>query len=74
MDLATWGFDLFSNMSCVFADNEQMIASVMSMQDMLEILFFKERLRALVRSCDKFGNLNDDYVKIDYDIVNFSTA
>ena len=37
-----------------------MIASLMSMQDMLEIFFFKECLRAWVKSCDKFGNMDDD--------------
>ena len=62
-DLATRGFNLFPNMkktleSCVFAD----IAGVMSMQDMLKIVFFKEHLRAWVKSCDKFGNMNDDYI------------
>ena len=46
--------------SYVFADNEEMIASVMNMQDMLEIFFFKECLRVSVKSCDKFGNMNDD--------------
>ena len=47
--------------SCVFEDNE-MIASVMSMQDIVEIILFKERLRAWVKSCGKFGNMNDDNV------------
>ena len=37
-----------------------MIGSVMNMQDMLEIFFFKEGLRVWVKSCDKFGNMNDD--------------
>ena len=37
-----------------------MITSVMNMQDMLEIFFFKECLMVLVKSCDKFGNMNDD--------------
>ena len=46
--------------SYVFADNEEMITSVMNMQDMSEIFFFKERLRVWVKSCDKFGNMNDD--------------
>ena len=32
----------------------------MNMQDMLEIFFFKECLRVWVKSCDKFGNMNDD--------------
>ena len=34
-----------------------MIASVMGMRDMLEIFFFKECLRAWVKSCDKFENM-----------------
>ena len=29
---------------------------------MLEMFFFKERLRAWVKSCDKFGNMNGDYI------------
>ena len=67
MDLAPSGSYSFPNMektheSYVFADNEEMVASVMSMQDMLEIFFFKECLRAWVKSCDKFGNMNDDYI------------
>ena len=67
MDLAPSGSYSFPNMektheSYVSADNEEMIASVMSMQDMLEIFFFKECLRAWVKSCDKFGNMNDDYI------------
>ena len=66
MDLAPSGSNLLPNMrktleSYVFADNEEMIVSVMGMQDMLEIFFFKECLRAWVKSCDKFGNMNDDY-------------
>ena len=44
-----------------------MIASVMNMQDMLDIFFFKECLRVWVKSCDKFGNMNDD----DIDQQNF---
>ena len=48
--------------SYVFADNEEMIGSVMGMQDMLEIFFFKACLMAWVKSCDKFGNMNDDYI------------
>ena len=48
--------------SYVFEDNEGMIASVMNIQDMLEIFFFKECLRGWVKSCDKFGNMNDDYI------------
>ena len=39
-----------------------MMASVMGMQDMLDIFFFKECLRAWVKSCDKFGNMNDNYI------------
>ena len=67
MDLAPSGSYSFPNMektheSYVSADNEEMIASVMSMQDMLQIFFFKECLRAWVKSCDKFGNMNDDYI------------
>ena len=38
-----------------------MIVSVMGMQDMLEIFFFKECLRFWVKSREKFGNMNDDY-------------
>ena len=34
----------------------------MGVQDMLEIFFFKECLRAWVKSCDKFVNMNDDYI------------
>ena len=34
----------------------------MGMQDMLEIFVFKECMRAWVKSCDKFGNMNDDYI------------
>ena len=65
MDLAPLGSNLLPNMkktleSYVFEDNEEMIASVMNMQDMLEIFFFKECLRVWVKSCDKFGNMNDD--------------
>ena len=67
MDLAPSGSNLLPNMkkmleSFVFADNEEMIARVMGMQDMLEMFFFKEYLRAWVKSCDKFGNMNDDYI------------
>ena len=44
MDLAPSGSNLLSDMkqtleSYVFADNEQMIASLMTMQDMLELFF-----------------------------------
>ena len=65
MDLAPLGSNLLPNMkktleSYVFADNEEMIACVMNMQDMLEIFFFKECLRVWVKSCGKFGNMNDD--------------
>ena len=65
MDLAPLGSNLLPNMkktleSYVSADNEEMITSVMNMQDMLEIFFFKECLRVWVKSCDKFGNMNDD--------------
>ena len=67
MDLAPSGSNLLPNMrktleSYVFADYEEMIASVMGVQDMLEIFFFKECLRAWVKSCDKFVNMNDDYI------------
>ena len=67
MDLAPSGSNLLPNVrktfdSYVFADNEEMIGSVMDMQDMLEIFFFKACLRARVKSCDKFGNMNDDYI------------
>ena len=67
MDLAPSGSNLLPNMrktleSYVLADCEEMIASVMGMQDMLEIFFFKECLRASVKSCDKFGNMNGDYI------------
>ena len=48
--------------SYVFVDYEEMIASVMGMQDMFEIFLFKECLRAWVKSCGKFGNMNDDYI------------
>ena len=67
MDLAPSGFNLFPNMkktleNFVFADNEEIaVASVISMQDMLEIFSSKERLRAWVKNCDKFGNMNYDY-------------
>ena len=66
MDLAPSGSDILPNMrktleSYVFADNEEMIAGVMGMPDMFEIFFFKECLRAWVKSCDKFWNMNDDY-------------
>ena len=65
MDLAPLGSNLLPNMkktleSYVFEDNEEMIASVMNMQDMLEIFFFKECLRVWMKSCDKFGKINDD--------------
>ena len=67
MDLAPLGFGIQTVIqhektfeSYVLADNEEMIASVMKMQDMLEIFFFKEGLRVWVKSCDKFGNMNDD--------------
>ena len=64
MDLAPSGSNLLPNMgktleSYVFADNEEMIVSVMGVQDMFEIFFFKECLRTWVKSCDKFGNMND---------------
>ena len=67
MDLAPSGSNLLPNMrktfdSYVFADNEEMIGSVMGMQDMLEIFLFKARPRAWVKSCDKFGKMNDDYI------------
>ena len=67
MELAPSGSNLLPNMrktleSYVFADYEEMIASVMGVQDMLEIFFFKECLRAWVKSCDKFVNMNDDYI------------
>ena len=67
MDLAPIGSNLLPNMrkaleSCVHADYEEMIARVMGMQDMLEIFYFKECLRAWVKSFDKFGNMNDDYI------------
>ena len=64
-DLAPLGSNMLPNMkktleSYVFADNEEMITSVMNMQDMLEIFFFKECLRVWVKGCEKFGNMNDD--------------
>ena len=67
MDLAPSGSNLLPSMrktfeSDVFADNEEMIGSVMGMQDMLEIFFFKACLRTWVKSCDKFGNMNDHYI------------
>ena len=68
MDLAPSGSNLSPNLkkktleSYVFADNEEIIASVMSMQDISEIYLFKECLRAWVKSCDKFANMNDDYI------------
>ena len=67
MELAPSGSNLLPNMrktleSYVFANYEEMIASVMGVQDMLEIFFFKECLRAWVKSCDKFVNMNDDYI------------
>ena len=67
MDLAPLGSNLLPNMkktleSYVFEENEGMIASVMNIQDMLEIFFFKKCLRGWVKSCDKFGNMNDDYI------------
>ena len=54
MDLAPSGSNLFPNMretfeSYAFANNEEMIGSVMVLQDMLEIFFFKACLRAWVR-------------------------
>ena len=66
-DLAPSGSNLSPNVrkafdSYVFADNEEMIGSVMGMQDMLEIFFFKACLRAWVKNNDKFGNMNDDYI------------
>ena len=65
VDLAPSGSNLLPNVrktfdSYVFADNKEMIGSVMDMQDMLEIFLFKSCLRARVKSCDKFGNMNDD--------------
>ena len=67
MDLAPSGSNLVITQhgkktleSYIFAENEEMIASLMTMQDMLEIFFFKECLRAWVKSCEKFGNMNDD--------------
>ena len=67
MDLAPSGSNLLPNKrktleSYVSADYEEMIASVMGLQDMLEIFFFKECPRAWVKSCDKLGNMNDDYI------------
>ena len=67
MDLTPSGSNLLPNMkktleSYVFGDNEEMIASLMTMQDMFEMLFFKDCLGAWVKSCDKFGNMNDDYI------------
>ena len=69
MDLVPSGFNLFLNMknktleSRVFADSEKMFVCVLSMQDMLYIFFFfKERLKAWVKNCDKCGNINDDYI------------
>ena len=67
MDLTPWGSNLLPNMiktfdSYVFADSEEMIGSVMVMQDMLEIFFFKACPSAWVKSCDKFGNMIDDYI------------
>ena len=67
MDLTPSGSNLLPNMkktleSYVFADNEEMIASLMTMQDMFEMFFFKECLGAWVKSCDKFENMNDDYI------------
>ena len=67
MDLAPSGSNILPNMrktleSYVFADYEEKIASVMGMQNTLEIFFFKECLRAWVNSYDKFGNMNDDYI------------
>ena len=67
MDLSPAGSNLLPNMrktfeSYVFADNEEMIGSVMGMQDMLETFLFKVCPRAWVKSCDKFGNMNDDYI------------
>ena len=65
MNLAPFGSNLLPNMkktleSYVFADNEEMITSVMNMQNMSEMFFFKECLRVWMKSCDKFGNMNDD--------------
>ena len=67
MNLAPSGSYLSPNMrqtleSYVFTDYEEMVASVTGVQDMLEIFFFKECLRAWVKSCDQFGNMNDDYI------------
>ena len=67
MDLTPSGSNLLPNMkktleSYVFADNEEMFASLMTVQDMLEIFLFKECLGAWVKSCDKFGKMNDDYI------------
>ena len=64
MDLAPSGSNLLPNMrktlgSYVFADDEEMALSVMGMQNTLEIFLFKECLKAWVKSCDKFGNMND---------------
>ena len=67
MDLALSGSNLLPIMrktfeSYVFLDNEEIIGSVMGMQDMLEIFSFKACLMAWVKSCGKFGNMNDDYI------------
>ena len=67
MDLAPSGSNLLSNMrktfdSYVFADSEEIIGSIMVMQDMVEIFFFKACPRAWVKSCDKFGNMIEDYI------------
>ena len=75
MDLTPSGSNLLPNMkktleSYVFADNEEMIASLMTMQDMFEMFFFKECLGAWVKSCDKFGNMNDDYIDQQTFFVN----
>ena len=39
-----------------------MIASLMTVQDMLDIFLFKGCLGAWVKSCDKVGKMNDDYI------------
>ena len=68
MDLAPSGSNLLPNMrktfdSYVFAKNEEMIGSVPNGHaGMLEIFFFKACLRAKVKSYDKCGNMNGDYI------------
>ena len=67
MDLAPSGSKLLPNMRktfdrYVFADNEEIIGSVLGMQDMLEIFSFEACPRAWVKSCDKFEKMNDDYI------------